>query len=351
MGGSYLDVAHETASQANNSINAFVDISYNLYDGGEKGLKYKSYESQIKTSKEDLEALKNKITLDVVEYYFDYLGYIASKQAKQKEIEQLNAQYKRLSKFFDAGTTTIDELDKIISKVESANLQLHELDLKIQTVLHELEYITGQKVSIHEGSYLQITEEEAQLRNDIKALKSSMQTQLLNAKRVKTADNPQVDLNNKYTYYDNNYSSKVYDEANDLEDQNVFALNVKWNLFDFGATKTAYSAAHKSFLSTKSKYEYERNKAEVDLKLALKAYDIAKLKIKSANSALRAAISTYEVTKNKFENGLVDNVTYLEALSEKSEAQSSLSLSKYNLEITKANVMYQKGKNVWEYVK
>ncbi len=137
-------------------------------------------------------------------------------------------------------------------------------------------------------------------------------------------------MNNKYTYYDHNFNSSTYENSNHFNDQNVFAVNIKWNLFDFGATKTAYNAAHKSFLGTKSKYEYERNKAEVDLNLALKAYDIAKLKIKSANSALRAAISTYEVTKNKFESGLVDNVTYLEALSDKSEAQSSLSLSKYN---------------------
>jgi len=39
------------------------------------------------------------------------------------------------------------------------------------------------------------------------------------------------------------------------------------------------------------------------------------------------------------------------ALSNKLDAQSSLSLALNNLEISKANLMYQKGKNVWEYVK
>ena len=47
----------------------------------------------------------------------------------------------------------------------------------------------------------------------------------------------------------------------------------------------------------------------------------------------------------------MDNVSFLEALSDKSEAESSLYASKNDLEISKANVMYQKGKNVWEYVK
>ena len=350
VGGAYTDVAHETASNANNAVNAYIDISYSLYDGGKKDLEYKSYESQIEGSNKDLLSLKNQVSLDVIKHYYDYLSYSSQKEAKQKEIEQLDAQYKRLSKFFDAGTTTIDELDKIKSKVESANVQLHELELNIQTVLHELEYITGQKVRIDAGSYMEISNEEAELRNDIKALEYSMKTELLNAKEIKTVDNPQINLNNTYTYYDNNYDNSSYKD-NELEDQNIFAVNIKWNLFDFGSTKTAYNAAHKSYLSTKSKYEYEKNKAEVDLSLALKSYKIAKLKIKSANSALKAAISTYDVIKNKYENGLVDNVNYLEALSDRSEAESSLSLAKYNLEIRKANVMYHKGKNVWEYVK
>ena len=229
-------------------------------------------------------------------------------------------------------------------------MELHELELNIQTVLHELEYITGQKVNISDGSYIQISNEENELRNDIKSLEHTVKTKLINAKSVKTGDNPQITLDNKFTYYDKNYNSSTY-ASSALDEQNIFSVNLSWNLFDFGSTKSAYNSAYKSFLSTKSKFEYEKNKASIDLNLALKSYDIAKLKIKSAQAALRAAISTYDVIKNKYENGLVDNVSYLEALSDKSDAQSSLSSAKYNLEVRKANVMYQKGKNVWEYVK
>ncbi len=350
VGAGYTDVSHETAALANNSLNTYVDVSYNLYDGGKKDLTYKSYESQIETSKKDLISLKNEVSLNVVEYYFNYLTYTSQKEAKLKEIEQLNAQHERLNKFLEAGTTTIDEVDKIVSNIESANLELHELDLNIETVLHELEYITGKRVSINKGSYIEISNDEAIQRNDIKSLEHSMQTKLITAQNVKTADNPQINISNTYTYYDYNYKNSTYANSA-LEDQNILSVNLSWNIFDFGSTKSAYNSAYKSFLSAKSNYEYEKNKANVDLRLAMKSYEIAKLKIKSANAGLRAAISTYDVTKNKYENGLVDNVSFLEALSDKSDAESSLYAAKNNLEISKANLIYQKGKNVWEYVK
>jgi outer membrane protein TolC len=350
VGSGYTDVSHETSASANNSLNAYIDISYTLYDGGKKDLTYKSYESQIETSKEELMALKNEVSLSVIEYYYNYLTYISQKNAKLKEIEQLNAQYDRLSKFLDAGTTTIDEIDKLVSNIESANLELHELDLNIQTVLHELEYITGQTVSIQEGSSIEVVHDYVEQRNDIKSLEHSMKTKLIEANTVKTEDNPQINISNTYTYYDYNYDSATYADSA-LDSQNVLAINFTWDIFNFGSTKSAYNAAHKSFLSAKLNYEYEKNKANIDLKLALKSYEIAKLKIKSAKAGLKAAVSTYDVTKNKYENGLVDNVSYLEALSDKSEAESSLWSAKYNLEISKANLMYQQGKNVWEYVK
>ncbi|WP_228197933.1 TolC family protein [Poseidonibacter antarcticus] len=350
VGAAYTDVDRETSSYANNSMNAYVDISYSLYDGGKKDLTYKSYESQINASKEELNTLKNEVSLDVINHYFNYLTYVSQKEAKITQIEQLTAQYQRLSKFLDAGATTIDELDRIMSNLESAKVELHELDLNIETVLHELEYITGKRVDISNGSYLEVSSEEGELRNDIKTLEYEAKTKFLDAKTVKTDNMPKVSLDNTYSYYDYNYNSSTYQNSA-IDHQNVFSVNLKWDLFDFGSTKAAYDSKHKSFLSSKSKLEYEKNKASIDLNLAIKSYEIAKLKIKSANAALRAAVSTYDVVKNKYENGLVDNVSYLEALSDKSDAQSALSSAKYNLEVRKANVMYQKGKNVWEYVK
>lgn len=352
VGGKYGIAEKETQSLAKKAGSVNASLNYTLYDGGKKFDVYDSYESTIKSNEESLEALKNEISLTVINYYFNYLSLLAQKDAKLKEIEQLESQLERLSRFLNAGTTTEDEVQKLVSSVENSKVTLQEIELEIITILHNLEYITGNKVDITAGSNIKELEnisKNAQ-RFDIKSLEFDVQTKLSNAKAQKSGYLPTITLDNTYSYYDNNFDNKAY-ESNTLDHQNIVSANMSWNIFSFGETKYKYESAFKSYLASKLNYEYEKNKANVDLQLALKSYDIAKAKIKSAQANLKAAESAYEVIKSKFENGLVDNVSYLQSLSEKFDAVSQLKTSINDLEIKKANIIYHSGKKLEEYIK
>ena len=350
VGAGHSITDNETASLAKNSSKAYASLNYVLYDGGKKSDIYDSYESTIKSADESVLALKNEIALNVINYYYDYLSNISKKEAKIKEIEQLDSQLQRLSRFLDAGTTTEDEVQKIISRLENAKVVLQEIELNMQTVVHNLEYITGQEVNIQSGSSISEfkSDNEKDLRFDLKSIEFDLQTKLANSRSEKSAYLPTITLDNTYTYYDNNYEGNY---SNDLEHQNILSANLKWNLFSFGKTKYKYESKYKEYLSEKSKFEYEKNKADTDLKLALKAYDISKLKIKSAEANVKAADATFDVIKSKYENGLIDNVAFLESLSEKSDALSQLKTSQNELEIKKANIIYHSGKKLQEYIK
>lgn len=352
VGGKYAITDEETASLAKKSGNVYGSLNYLLYDGGKKSDVYDSYESTIKSTEESVEALKNDISLTVINYYFDYLSLISQKDAKLKEIEQLDSQMERLSRFLKAGTTTEDEVQKIISRVENAKVNLQEIELQIITILHNLEYITGTKIDITAGSNIKESEKVSQNseRFDIKSLEFDLQTKLSNSRAEKSGYLPTVTLDNTYTYYDSNFDDKA-NENNAIDHQNILSANLKWNIFSFGETKYKYESKYKEYLASKLKYEYEKNKANVDLQLALKAYDIAKAKIKSAEANLKAAESAYEVIKSKYENGLIDNVAYLESLTEKFDAISQLKTSINDLEIKKANIIYHNGEKLEEYIK
>lgn len=350
VGANYSTTNKETASVADKSYTAYASLNYKLYDGGKKYDVYRSYESSIKSNQESHEALKNEIALDVTNYYFNYLTYIAAKEAKQKEIEQLQSQYKRLSNFLAVGSTTEDELEKIVSRVEIANVDLHEIELNIQTILHNLEYIVGEKVNIEAGSFLKDVESLTSdtLRYDIKALEYDMQTLLSNAQSEKSGYLPTITLDNTYSYYDKQFNNPAWDS--NFDEQNIFSVNLNWNIFSFGETYHKYQSKYKQYLSLKSKFEYEKNRANVDLQLALKGYNIAKLKLQSAQLSLKAANSTFEVVKSKYENGLVDNVAFLESLSEKSNAMSVVEKSKNDIEIKKAQIIFHSGKELIGYI-
>lgn len=353
VGAKYAITNEETQSLAEKSANTYASLNYTLYDGGKKSDIYDSYESTIKSTQKSLDSLKNNISIDVINYYYNYLSLNAKKDSKIKEIEQLESQMLRLSRFLDAETTTEDEVQKIISRVENAKVTLQEIELETQTIVHNLEYITGTKVEITEGSNIKelenITKESE--RFDIKSLEFDLQTKLSKSRAEKSDYLPTITLDNTYTYYDSNYDNKTFASNNSLDSQNIISANLKWNIFSFGETQYKYESKYKEYLASKSKYEYEKNKANVDLQLALKSYDISKAKIKAAQANLNAAQSAYEVIKSKYENGLIDNVAFLESLSEKSEAISQLKTSINDLEIIKANIIYHSGKKLQEYIK
>ncbi len=175
-----------------------------------------------------------------------------------------------------------------------------------------------------------------------------MQTLLSDAKSERSGYLPSITLDNTYSYYDKEYKNTAWNS--NLDEQNIFSVNMNWNIFSFGETQNKYESKYKQYLSLKSKYEYEKNKANVDLKLALKGYEISKLKLQSAQLSLKAANSTFEVVKSKYENGLVDNVAFLESLSEKFNAMSVVEKAKNDVEIKKAQIIFHSGKELIGYI-
>ena len=350
-GASYSINEHEYPNNPKKRANAYGSLNYLLYDGGKKYDIYDGYETNIKSGEKSLDALKNNLSLTVIQYYFDYLSLEAKKDAKQKEIEQLTAQEDRIGRFYNAGTTTEDELQKIVSRLQNAIVELQEIELNIITITHNLEYITGTQVSITDGSKLEDINNLIQKnpRFDIQALDFVTQSKQSVAQAQKSGYYPTVTLDNTFNYYDNNYDKFIDTDSNNH--QNVASANMKWNLFSFGQTKYQYESKQKEYLASRSNFEYEKNKADVDLQLALKSYNIAKAKIKSTEATLKAAQSAYEIIKSKFENGLIDNVAFLQSLTEKYDAISQHKKAINDLEVKKATIIYHSGEKLQEYIR
>ena len=347
----YISTDEESAAAAKSGWMGYAKASYVLYSGWKHSRMLESYEAGIKGSNLDLEQLKNKIALNVIENYYNYKTLCSFKEAKQKEIETLKAQQKRLKNFLNVGKATSDEVDKIISNVESANVALQEIELQMQTILHAFEYITANKITIDKDIYkFDIDDIQNSERSDIEALKHKADQVLLSAKATKSGDYPIITIDDTYTHNAYDYDNQLFDTMM-VENQNVISLNLTWNLFDFGSNDQKYQSAYKKYLAQKDQLDYETYKAKVDLQLALKAYEISQYKIESAKANLKAADSAYETIESKYLNGSVDNVAYLDALREKFTAFSGYQKSLNDLEIQKANIIYFSGNNLQEYIK
>jgi len=349
LNSSYSNTSNETPSVANRGFSSSLSVDYNLYDGGRKQNSFDAKKSTISMNASNVNNLKNQIALNVITLYFNYLSLDEQKKAKAQQIKQLRTQYEKQKRFFETDTIAIDEVEKIHSRLENENVNLQEIELDKETILHNLEYIVGQNVTIDAGSNIKKLEDKSsKLRADIKALEYEVLSAKSNAKASKSSNYPQVNLNNTFSYYDYSYNNKAYEPG--VDTQNTMSLNLSWKLYDFDTTKKTYEANMKRYLALKSQYKYEKNAMDVDLKLAYKSYSIAKMKIKSARASLKSANTTFDAVEAKYQNSLIDNVAYLEALSEKYNALSVLKSTLYDLEVKRANIIYHSGKDLINYI-
>lgn len=348
--GTYQNAYEETSSLAQNSLRAQTSLKYIIYDGGKKESVYGQLESSVASSKKSVEAIKNSISLDISRLYFEYLSLEADKTATLQEIEQLKAELKRVQFFYEAGTVTKDEVAKIDSRTKSALVALQEIELESQKILHTLEYYTTQKISsVQKGSLVHLPQEETTLlRAEIQALEDEASSVLFSAKALKSQNNPTLYFEDTLSYTDYYFDQKP---TNSLVDtQNIATLNVAWNIFDFGSRTQAYESKFQEYLSKKSLIEHEKHKADVDYRLAKKSLEIATAKVEVAKATLEAASTTYELIKFKYQNGTIDNVAYLLALSEKYDAKRGYERALYDLEIKKAELIYYSGKDIKEFL-
>ncbi len=351
IGVTYQNVYEETPALAENSLKVQASLKYTLYDGGKKGSLYDQLESSIDSSRQNVEAIKNSISLDVSRLYFEYLSLESDKDATNQEIEQLKAEFKRLDLFYKSGSATKDEVAKIDSRLKNATVMLNEIELESERILHTLEYYTTQKVQkIDEGSVVLLNEHEKVERADIEALEYDALSLLHEAQTKKSENLPKVYFDNTLSYSDYYFDDKSLESSFLVDTQNIAMLNLSWNIFDFGARTKNYESKYQEYLSKRSALEHEKHRADVEYRFAKRALEIAKLKVDAAKATLDAASSTYELVKFKYQNGTIDNVAYLESMSEKYDAARGYKRALLDLEVKKAELIYYGGKDIKEFL-
>ena len=319
-------------------------LSFTIYDGGKREASFEQQQALVKSATFSLASVQNNISLDVIYYYYNYLSTLANKESTLKKMEQLEAERNRLEKFLSVGAITADELQKIISSIEQTKVDLLTLDNTLNNISNTLEYLTGQEVSVEKGStvvYKNSTTEEGK-RFDILALEESIQSTKAEARIAEAPNKPTIKIQDTYSRYDFDYPV----ETESLEEQNSIQLLMEWKIFDFGSTSANAQAAYLNYLSKNSELAYEKHKAKASFKNAQNSYKTSLAKIEAAKAKLQASEMTYELIKKKFQQGIVNNVSYLDALSDRFNSNSQLQTALNEIEYQKAVLLYEMGENI-----
>ena len=342
--------ANQTFNQEKNistpekSTTGLATLAFTVYDGGKREASFEQQKALIKSATFSLASIQNNISLDVIYYYYNYLSTLSSKESTTQKMQQLEAERYRLEKFLSVGSITADELKKIVSSIEQTKVDLLTLDNTLNNISNTLEYLTGREIIVEKGSTLVFKDakKEEPKRFDILALEQSIQSTKAEAKIAKAPNRPTIIIQDTYSQYDFDYPVAT----NNLDHQNSIQLLLEWKIFDFGSTSANAQAAYLNYLSKNSELEYEKYKAKASFKNAQNSYKTSLAKIEAAKAKLQASEMTYELIKKKFQQGIVNNVSYLDALSDKFNSNSQLQTALNEVEYQKAVLLYEMGENI-----
>lgn len=342
--------ANQTFNQEKNistpekSTTGLATLAFTVYDGGKREASFEQQEALVKSATFSLASIQNNISLDVIYYYYNYLSTLSSKESTTQKMQQLEAERYRLEKFLSVGSITADELQKIVSSIEQTKVDLLTLDNTLNNISNTLEYLTGREIIVEKGSTLVFKDakKEEPKRFDILALEQSIQSTKAEAKIAKAPNRPTIIIQDTYSQYDFDYPVAT----NNLDHQNTIQLLLEWKIFDFGSTSANAQAAYLNYLSKNSELEYEKYKAKASFKNAQNSYKTSLAKIEAAKAKLQASEMTYELIKKKFQQGIVNNVSYLDALSDKFNSNSQLQTALNEVEYQKAVLLYEMGENI-----
>lgn len=351
LGYSYSEVNNKMTGEAGNTGVGYAKASFVVFDGFARENRIDSAKANADSAKYNYSAYKKSTALNITNLFYSLKNIEAQIKATEKKGEQLSAEVDRLSKFYNSGTASLDQLEDVKAANALNIYQLASLKGSRDDLQFTLNTLVGRDIKSIESSFFQSPKlQESFERDDLKALDSRVKALDYIAKAEGSNYLPQIVLENTYSQYDFGDDDEPYKSAR-LDDQNKLTLNIKISEFDFFAGKSKKESAKYEKLSAQSQFNYKKREAQKDIRLALINLETVQKSLEAASLRVKAADSAYDLIYKKRVAGLASNVEYLDALSNKFDAISMYEGSKNNLEVAKANVFYFQGKDIKEMIK
>ena len=343
IGANYTKLDFDVrSSQVGATTMGYIKFGVDLYDGGKNSSIKKQKAHELQSTRLSTDASTKEILLQVVTLFYQIKTIEENILAYQDKSKSLFAEYKREKQKYDIQMVTIDEVYKLQSEYESNKYIIEDLKYQRYYLYQNLSLLVGKKItSVSDSKLPEVMNLKYKQSTSIESLKSSIDAINENINQITAIKKPKIKLEDSINIY--NYND--YDEGilRDLPDQqNQLMLSFSLNLYDSSSSNKKQSAILAK-MAKKEQLNYAISKEKIAFNLATKKLTTQKTKIDSVKSALDMAVSVYDIILTKYQNGVVDNITYLDALSKKTINQSLYIQALNNYEIAKANYYFSSG--------
>ncbi len=328
--------------QVGATTNGFFKIGLNLYDGGKNQAIKNQKNHEYKASVLNTITTKKETVLQVVTLFFQIKTVTDSIKVFEEKSETLKAQYERMQIKYDIKMATIDEVLKFKSEYETNQYIVQDLKYQKINLLQNISLLSDIDVKNLDNSTLpEIQNILFKDSENIEALKIGIKAIDESINIASSVNRPQLSLNNSLNIYDySDYNEKVLTDLPDK--QNQLTLSLTYNLYD-SISKDKIESVRLEKMIAKEKLTFLKKQEKINFELSKKKLATQQLKIDSLKSAVEMGQSVYDIVKIKYQNGIVDNITYLDALSKNTYNQALYKQALNDYEIAKANYYFSSG--------
>jgi outer membrane protein TolC len=293
--------------------------------------------------------------LEVVRLYYLIRSHDGAIAAQAAQLARLESERDRLAAFEAASLIGPGGSAAIDSAYESARYHLWQLRRDRLSSALRLKSLTGVMPQPGALDFVALKMPSGDLAPkpgaDLQAQKRRVEAVAAEARAIAAGNRPRLSFENRYTF--NRYEEVDLPGMGALEQpesQNRMSLTLSMRLYDFGATSQAAQGAAMQARAAQHALADARIKKENDQALSRFVLQSAQQQLKAAKRALKSAEQSHSKRQALFENGAIDEVRYLEALSALTEARSRLAAAEGEEQIARASYYYTHGHNPKEFI-
>ncbi len=347
--------AHTSSAKAN----------WEIFSGFKTYNKVREKGSLYRASIEDKEHTKDQLFLNIIEQYYGYFTNRAQLLSLEQKRTQLESNIRRVERLYNAGLTTIDDVESLRAEVLATEHEIANIKMEIEKNKFMLSLLSNTEVEALERKTIKTPLFKLdENRHDLNMLNFQAQSAKYQARQINYL--PIVSVSDTYVINSDitkNGSLAFKDlppgmSANDMLPmiQRSFPLNQ--NQIMISATirldaLTIYrqnEAARLGYMKSLKELAYKKEEQKKDERMYRKSLEIAVAKIKASEAALRSANIAFDNVAKKYDAQILNFTDYLQSLTKKVEAEATYNQALNNYEMQKAYYIYYSGQDLAQHI-
>ena len=347
--------AHTSSAKAN----------WEIFSGFKTYNKVREKGSLYRASIEDKEHTKDQLFLNIIEQYYGYFTNHAQLLSLEQKRTQLESNIRRVERLYNAGLTTIDDVESLRAEVLATEHEIANIKMEIEKNKFMLSLLSNTEVEALERKTIKTPLFKLdENRHDLNMLNFQAQSAKYQARQINYL--PIVSVSDTYVINSDitkNGSLAFKDlppgmSANDMLPmiQRSFPLNQ--NQIMISATihldaLTIYrqnEAARLGYMKSLKELAYKKEEQKKDERMYRKSLEIAVAKIKASEAALRSANIAFDNVAKKYDAQILNFTDYLQSLTKKVEAEATYNQALNNYEMQKAYYIYYSGQDLAQHI-